>query len=620
MRRREFLKLSGLSAIAAAVPGISAAATDGPPLILLETERFPDKGGWSVDQQFMDMMGAPFLLAHGMGHPVADATAQALLPEAGEWHVWIRTRNWAAEWTPKAPGRFQVALNGKPLPTVLGTNGKDWGWQKAGSLALPKGKVTVTLHDLTGFDARCDAIVLSRAAHPELPNTVETLDAFRRKHGSIQAPTQTETYDLVVIGAGIAGLCAAIASARLGLRVALVNDRARLGGCNSSEIRVHLGGRILVGPYPKLGSVVAEIGPARGGNAAPPERYEDDRKLAVVQAEPKLTLLSPYRLTAAAATDGHIETVTVRHTETGMERRLKAPRFVDATGDGTLGVLAGADFRYGRESRGETGEQRAPEKADRVVLGASVQWYSVPTESPCPFPDLDWALPFTQASCERVTMGEWTWETGMAWDQITEAERIRDYGLMVVYSNWAFLKNHSTHRADFERRRLGWVAYVMGKRESRRLMGDVVLSANDILSRRAFPDACCCTSWSIDLHAPDPKNARHFPDGPFKSIAIHTPIGAPYPIPYRCLYSRNVDNLFMVGRDISVTHVAHGTIRVMRTGGMMGEVVGMAAAICQRRGLSPRGVYEQALPDLQALMAKGVGSGTPQPPQRYNGG
>ncbi|MFA6632891.1 MAG: FAD-dependent oxidoreductase, partial [Kiritimatiellia bacterium] len=228
-----------------------------------------------------------------------------------------------------------------------------------------------------------------------------------------------------------------------------------------------------------------------------------------------------------------------------------------------------------------------------------------------------WALPFTDQTCERVKMGEWTWETGMSYHQVNEFERVRDYGMLVVFSNWSFLKNHSANKADYAKSRLDWVAYVAGKRESRRLIGDLVLKEQDLVGRVAYPDATAVTTWTIDLHYPAPKNARHFPGAEFKSIAKHKAIH-PYPIPYRCLYSKNVENLFMAGRNISVTHVALGTVRVMRTGGMMGEVVGMAASLCKKHGCLPRDVYATHLEELKGLMARGVGLGQPQPPQQYN--
>ena len=192
-------------------------------------------------------------------------------------------------------------------------------------------------------------------------------------------------------------------------------------------------------------------------------------------------------------------------------------------------------------------------------------------------------------NCERVTMGEWTWETGMNRHQIQDFEQIRDYGLLVVYSNWSFLKNHLGKDNPYRTRQLAWVAYVSGKRESRRLLGDYILKEDDLRRHVVHEDGTAASTWSIDLHYPDPQNTAHFPGQEFKSIARHVNIH-PYPIPYRCLYSRNVDNLFMAGRDISVTHVALGTVRVMRTTGMMGEVVGMAASICKRHQVQPRAV------------------------------
>jgi hypothetical protein len=216
-------------------------------------------------------------------------------------------------------------------------------------------------------------------------------------------------------------------------------------------------------------------------------------------------------------------------------------------------------------------------------------------------------------------MGEWTWETGMNFDQIKDFERIRDYGLLVVYSNWSFLKNHSSMKNDYKNRKLEWVAYIAGKRESRRLLGDFILKEQDITGYVVYPDASAPTTWTIDLHYPDPKNTEHFPDKEFKSIAVHKQIH-PYPIPYRCFYSRNVDNLFMAGRNISVTHVALGTVRVMRTTGLMGEVVGMAASVAAKHNTDPRGVYQNHLDELKALMEKGVGKYDAENMQKYNEG
>ncbi len=216
-------------------------------------------------------------------------------------------------------------------------------------------------------------------------------------------------------------------------------------------------------------------------------------------------------------------------------------------------------------------------------------------------------------------MGEWTWETGMNFDQINDFERIRDYGLLVVYSNWSYLKNHLSNNETYRTRDLDWVAYIAGKRESRRLIGDYILTENDLREQKIYEDGTAATTWSIDLHYPDPKNTEHFPEREFKSIAKHQNI-YPYPVPYRCLYSCNTDNLFMAGRNISVTHIALGTTRVMRTTGMLGEVVGMAADICRRHQSLPRSVYEKYLDELKELMKKGTGQRGLPNNQKYNQG
>jgi hypothetical protein len=449
---------------------------------------------------------------------------------------------------------------------------------------------------------------------------LQALDDFRRKHlGLPEEPVQAGEFDLVVVGGGIAGTAAAISAARLGLKVALIQDRPVLGGNNSSEVRVHLGGRIHVDPFPALGDVVNEIGPTRGGNAQPPGYYEDEKKMEMVLAEENISLFASYRAFAVKTEGSRITEVHARHIETSEELAFPAPLFADCTGDGTIGFLAGADYAMGREGRDEFGEPTAPEVADKMTMGSSVQWYSVEDEKPSAFPLFQYGVEFNEENAEKVTMGEWTWETGMNLDQISDFERIRDYGMLVVYSNWSFLKNHSSVRDQYSNRRLEWVAHIAGKRESRRLLGDHILTELDLVDYVIHPDGSASTTWTIDLHYPDPKNTVHFPEMEFKSIAVHQAIH-PYPIPYRCFYSRNIDNLFMAGRNISVTHVALGTVRVMRTTGMMGEVVGMAASVATNHQTNPRGVYENHLDELISLMREGVGKYDMEGIQKYNMG
>ena len=586
--------------------------------ILVEAESFADKGGWSVDQQFTFEMGSPYLIAHGLGKPVADAVTTVEVPKAGKYHVYVRTYNWTSPWSNgKGPGEFKLKVNGEELKAVLGNEGSCWKWQYAGSASI-ENTAEISLVDQTGFDGRCDAIWLTTNKKNIPATDVQELAELRERHD----PTEIKEvqYDFVVVGGGIAGMCASVASARMGSKVALINDRPIWGGCNSSEIRVHLGGHIEMAPYTNLGNMIKEFGPEKGGNAQPAENYEDEKKKAFLEAEKEnLDLYPSYKVYKVETENGHINAVIAKHIESGEIVRFVAPIFSDCTGDGTVGYLAGADFSMGREGKNDYGEPSAPEEADKMTMGSSVQWYSIENEEPTNFPLFEYGMDLNDQKCLKVKMGEWTWETGMNRDQCFEFERIRDYGMMVVYSNWSYLKNRLKDNAEYANRSLGWVAYIAGKRESRRLLGDHVLTENDLINKVQYPDASFTTSWSIDLHYPDPKNSKHFPDNEFKSICTHGPVD-PYAVPYRCLYSRNIDNLFMAGRNISVTHIGLGTVRVMRTTGMMGEVVGMAAGLCTQHQTLPRDIYNSHLNELKALMNKGMGASGLKNNQTYNTG
>lgn len=589
--------------------------------VWVEAESFAGKGGWVVDQQFMDQMGSPYLMAHGMGTPVEDAVTVVDFPVPGTYFVYVRTYNWTSPWHSGAgPGAFQLAVNGKVIGTKVGTSGTSWYWQPVGKVTVASRKVQLSLQDRSGFNGRCDALFFTTEKGKVPPAGGASLAQFRKQQMQIPLyPEKVEQYDLVVVGGGIAGMSAAVAAARLGCKVALVHNRPVLGGNNSSEVRVHLGGRIEAQPYPALGGLQKEFGPEKGGNAQPKSYYEDEKKAACIAAEPAITLYNLYHVYEVQKEGDAIRTVFARHIEKGDEIALSAPLFADCTGDGNVGYLAKADYRMGREAKSEYREPTAPEQADQQTMGASVQWYSSAGKSAASFPVFKYGLTFNAANSEKVTMGEWTWETGMNRDQIKEAEYIRDYGLMVVYSNWSFLKNEYEKKAEYANLSLAWVAYVAGKRESRRLLGDLVLTENDLIQPIRYPDATGSTTWTIDLHYPDPANTKYFPQAEFKSICKMKKI-YPYPVPYRCLYSRNVSNLFMAGRNISVTHIALGTTRVMRTTGILGEVVGMAASICRKHRIVPRAVFPDHFGELKDLMKQGVTRENLPNNQKYNQG
>jgi hypothetical protein len=341
-------------------------------------------------------------------------------------------------------------------------------------------------------------------------------------------------------------------------------------------------------------------------NAGPPGNYEDEKKLNAIKAEKNITLFLNTHVTEVSMSGNRIKSVTGKNIADGAEYKFFSRLFADCTGDGNLGYLAGADYSTGRESFSETGESKAPEQADDLVMGTSMQWYAEKTKEPVMFPDCPWAVQFNEKTCQYLTRGDWDWETGFYKDQVKDIEYIRDYGLRAVYGNWSFLKNRSKEREKYQNYKLSWLAYIGGKRESRRLLGDVILKEQDILDSVKYPDASFTTTWTIDLHFP--LRPEGFNEEPFLSGTEMTEI-KPYAVPYRCLYSRNIDNLFMAGRNISVTHVALGTVRVQRTTGMMGEVVGMAASLCRKYNVTPRKIYQKYLSDLTELLKKGVPRG-----------
>jgi hypothetical protein len=576
--------------------------------VLVEAESFTDLGGWLIDSQYMDQMGSPFLLAHGLGTPVADARTEIQLPAAGRYRVWVRTRDWVAHWkVAGAPGRFQLSINGIPLAAQFGTEGEAWHWQDGGVVRFAGTNASLTLHDLTGFDGRCDAVLFSKDLGWKPPEGT-ALEQLRRSQLPMQGRAKDAgSFDLVVVGGGMAGLTTAVAAARLGLQVALIQDRPVLGGNSSSEIRVYPVGITMLGPNLGLGALEHELDPGgMGGNAKDASYYADQKKFYVVGAEKRLHLYLNLHAIKVEKAGNRIAAVVARNVQTDEDLRFSAPLFADCTGDADIGTLAGADFRVGRESKDETGEPLAPVKADRQVLGSTFMWYAEQADQPVAFPETPWAVAFNDSTAQKVTKGDWDWELGMKQDQVQEGEAIRDYDYRVIYGNWSFLKNHAQDHAAYARQHLSWVAYVAGKRESRRLLGDVILREQDIMQNVPYPDASAVATWPIDLHYPKPENSAQFPGGEFLAINIDEKI-QPYAIPYRCFYSRNVENLFMAGRDVSVTHVALGTVRVQRTTAMMGEVVGMAAFLSHKYHTTPRGVYQSHLDELKALMQKGVG-------------
>lgn len=578
--------------------------------IWIEAESLKNKGGWVIDTGSMEMIHSAYLMAHGMGIPVADAWDEVNIPCDGTYWIRALTRDWTAAWDIADPaGKFEILLDGKPLSNTLGTNGKDWSWQLAGSTYLTKGNHTLALHDLTGFNGRCDAIYITDSN--EIPDSaVESLDEMRRRLNWKEVRDKEKRYDLVVVGGGIAGICTALAARRKGCDVVLINDRPILGGCNSSEVRVCMGGQIKHEPYVHIGDVVREIAPVLGHPTIYKEEYfEDARKLIAFQLVSSndgcCDVLLNESVFEIEKADNRISAVICTSTQSGKKTKIRGKLFSDCSGDGVLARLGGAEVMYGNDAKSEFGENLAPDEHKNLVMGQSIRWYSEEQESECGFPDLDWNLSFDETSYLNCFSGDWEQETGFTRDMLKETEYIRDYGLRAIYANWSYQKNHCQSKERFAKWQLKWVSPFGGKRESYRVKGDYILTQNDFEKPIDYEDATAKITWGIDIHYPEPINEERFGEA-FRSFAyhLHTPFACP--VPYRCLYSKDIDNLFLGGRLVSTSHVAFSAIRVMRTLGMLGEVVGIASSICKKYDCSPRDIYLAHLEELKERLRKGA--------------
>ncbi|MCB1088850.1 MAG: FAD-dependent oxidoreductase, partial [Verrucomicrobiae bacterium] len=276
--------------LAAGWIGSAAAQT-----VLIEAESFETPGGWKLDTQFIDQMGSPYLMAHGLGVAVEDAETTVTFPEAGTYQMWVRTKNWVAVFddaeakVSPAPGRFQVLVDGKPVAVEFGTEGADWHWQKGGEVTISGTSAKVSLHDLTGFNGRCDAVLFSKEPSFVPDNTSEVLPAWRRKLlGLPEAPAEEGPFDIVFVGGGYAGSCGAISAARMGLKVALIQNRGVLGGNGSSEVRVWAKGNTPPGLYP-VGDIIQEFTDEAKASPGTYEEFEDAKKEKIVRTEKNLS-------------------------------------------------------------------------------------------------------------------------------------------------------------------------------------------------------------------------------------------------------------------------------------------------------------------------------------------
>lgn len=400
--------------------------------------------------------------------------------------------------------------------------------------------------------------------------------------------------DVMIAGGGLAGVLAAVSAARHGAKVVLVQDRSRLGGNSSSEIKMHVVGANNHKGRPgwREGGLLEEIRLDDAANN--PQRCWELWDLLLydkVVSEPNITLLLETTLYSAEVKDGIIRRVQARCDRTEHIYRITSKLFGDCTGDSRLGLEAGAEFRVGHESRDEHGESLAPPTADNKTQGCSILFTSRDYGKPMPFTPPKWARKITEKDLKSRPIR--SWEYGYWWiewgghiNTVRDNERIRFELLGIVTGVWDYIKNSGKFptAANWA---MDWVGMLPGKREARRLVGDHMLTQMDLMGLNSeFEDAVCIGGWNLDEHPPTGFEDPELP--PFVSIKLKDV----YNIPLRSLYSKNVRNLFMAGRNISATHTAFSSTRVMGTCAVEGQAIGTAAAMCVKHSLLPRGLYE----------------------------
>ncbi|OPH54715.1 pyridine nucleotide-disulfide oxidoreductase [Paenibacillus ferrarius] len=416
--------------------------------------------------------------------------------------------------------------------------------------------------------------------------------------------------DITVVGGGLAGVCAAVAAARLGQTVSLVQNRSVLGGNASSEIRVWVCGATSHGVHrnARETGIMGEMFVENQYRNIDGNPYIWDLiVLEKVKAEKNITLYLNTDVHEVDA-DGDESNRTIRSVTgwmMGSERRIRFDSrvYLDCTGDGLVGFLAGAKFRIGREAQEEFQEEWAPLVPDDITLGSTLLFYTKDAGRPVKYIAPSFAKDITQTSIPMkrvIRSGDngcsyWWIEWGGELDTVHDNERIREELSSVIYGIWDYIKNSG--KFDSDNLTLEWIGSVPGKREYRRFVGDYVLNQNDVIAQELFEDRVAFGGWSIDLHPPQGMYAT-------AKGSKHMHMDGSYHIPFRSLYSVNVTNMLMAGRNISASHVAFGTTRVMATCAVIGEAAGTGAALCAAKGISPRELHDGYLSELQQTLLR----------------
>ena len=458
----------------------------------------------------------------------------------------------------------------------------------------------------------------------------------REKRSSSTNEAIVRKYDVIVIGGGMSGFCAAIAAARHGAKTVIIQDRSVFGGNASSETRMHISGASC--HWGKRNA--AETGilmEAQLENKYLNDSYNysiwDGVLWSMIKAEPNLDCFMNTTMHEVISDGSHIEAVKCYQMTTETEYRIEGGIFIDATGNGTLGYFAGAEYRIGREEKGEFNEKDAPEKPDGETMGNTIYFVARDMGHPVRFIKPDWAYTFDESFFKHryhgdivvyhdaddvvvlkpdedyedhrdqlvekydVQSGYWWIVLGGDWDVfIKSSEEIRWELYKTIYGVWDHIKNGGDHGA--ENYDLVWVGNLAGMRESRRLVGDYILTENDISSNKEFEDGVAYGGWPMDEHTAGGFAAKGEIPSKVRSFDGF------YGIPYGCYCAKGFDNLMMAGRDISASKLAMGSTRVMATCAIGGQAVGTAAAAAARLGLSPKEYGEKHIQELRQALLK----------------
>ena len=412
--------------------------------------------------------------------------------------------------------------------------------------------------------------------------------------------TVKHNVDFCVVGGGLSGICAAVSAARNGAKVAIMHDRPMFGGNCSSEIRMWVCGASSRSEDARETGIVEEL-QLENCYRNPYKNYSiwDSVMYQIVRFQDNITMiLNCSCLDAEMTDDKTIKNITGWQLTTQQYHEVTAKIFADCSGDSILAPLTGAEFRWGREAKAEFNESAAPEKADGHTMGLSCMLQGREYTEPKTYIPPFWAEKFTaetlygrKPKMDKASENFWYIELGGMGNTIADSEVLRDELQEIAFGMWDYVKN-SGECENTENWDLDWVGMIPGKRESRRYVGDHILTQNDVEAEGRFDDLVAYGGWSMDDHHP---MGFRYPGAP----NVHYPTPDPFGIPYRCLYSKNIDNLMFAGRNISATHMSMSATRVMATCGTMGQAVGTAAAIAVKNDTTPRGVYENYIGQLQ---------------------